>query len=118
MPDTDTSPSTTLLSPTGWIKLVIVVSLVLAVASGTVLYRRMHLWRPDAAQQQATPQDDSSVFVAPVGILDPDAEFAPVDSFSDAPPPAPPRLPDPVAPENILDPAWKPPFSGVTFPAS
>lgn len=90
--------------------LLVFVTLLLAVSAGTLLVRP-HLNRL-ALEQQINAENEASVFVAPPGILDPAASFSEVSSFTDELPFFDSVLPDPVAPEKILDPDWNISFSG------
>lgn len=83
--------------------------LILAAMSAAVLYWRAPLWSFTTAEPI---HDVTSIFVAPVGILDSKASFAAIESYVDTSPPAPPKLPDPIAPARLLDPDWKVAFDG------
>ena len=53
-----------------------------------------------------------AVFVAPVGILDPKANFILVQDYPDFQSQAENVAPRPLAPERLLDSDWEPKFSG------
>lgn len=61
-------------------------------------------------ERQFHLDNEAAVFVAPPGILDPEGKFGLLGSFEDKLPRAE-VLPEPVAPEDILDPAWNAKFS-------
>ncbi len=54
----------------------------------------------------------AAVFVAPLGILNPKADFNWVKSYQDFKPQAPDTPAQAMAPDRLLDPEWKPTFSG------
>ena len=117
-----------LFSKSGW-PTVSVLSLVLASASGALLLSRQG--RP--AQDVLLPAYDwarrfardtirltfktdegvqETVFVAPQGILDPSAPFKPIEKFDDFIRPVEAANRSALAPLQVLDPEWKPVFSG------
>lgn len=62
--------------------------------------------------QKTNAQNLDFVYVAPVGLLDPKAEFNWVTAFEDfVSLPGENVLPDPVAPPRLLDPSWAPSFN-------
>lgn len=106
-----------------WLKL-IAWSLLAAVASAAVLYASLtskkevagpqievpllvQKW-PLLLEQTAGTSDDLADSIAPVGILDRSAKFAPLDHFEDIPPRPPANDPPQVAPLRLLDPIWHP----------
>lgn len=62
--------------------------------------------------QKTNAQNLDFVYVAPVGLLDPKAEFNWISVFEDfVSLPGENVLPDPVAPLRLLDPSWAPSFN-------
>lgn len=125
-PDTALYRVMHLLPPGRWL-FVILVSMALAAGSSLVLLASFNApagyWTGrafDAAElflrdtvrlsfKDKIPEDsDSSVFVAPQGILEKDAVFKALAEIPDAPAPAEAAATPSAAPSAILDPQWEP----------
>lgn len=63
-----------------------------------------------------TDKQRAAVFVAPVGLLNPKADFNWIESYQDFKPRAEDTASEPKAPAGLLDPDWKPTFSGYQEP--
>ena len=60
-----------------------------------------------------TDKKRASVFVAPVGLLNQQASFNWIKNYQDFKPRLEDQVPGPQAPEQLLNPTWKPDFSGI-----
>lgn len=117
-----------LFSARGWLG-VALVSLILVVSSSWVLLSRSgeHPLDPvfgvyDAVRRFAhetirltfrTDKARAAVFVAPPDLLNQKASFHWVKSYQDFKPRPEDEVPGPQAPEQLLNPAWKPEFRGI-----
>lgn len=122
------------LSPTAWL---VVVAASVVLAGGSALLLAIRADRPpsevpakafDSLEQfvrdtirlsfKERLYNDTSdaVFVAPKGILNPNAALkwiAPIEAAESPGDSAPPQVPA-IAPPRVLDPTWAPPFPGVS----
>lgn len=117
-----------LFSPRGWLS-VALVSLVLAISSSWVLLSQVDEHPMDRVFEAydavarfthetirltfKTDKKRAAVFVAPVGLLNQQARFNWVKSYKDFRPKAEDEVPGPQAPQQLLNPSWKPDFPGI-----
>ncbi len=116
-----------LVSPKAWLAMSLV-SLLLAGGASWVLLAQRGMSSKDALFSAydavvrfthetirltfKTDRKMASTFVAPIGILNHEANFNWVQSYQDFKPRAEDTPAEPKAPERMLDPSWQPNFSG------
>ena len=114
-------------SPRVWLAIA-VISMLLAGGSGSILVSRLsqdqkdrlllpydsmgRFMRDTIRLTFKTDEIQKSVFVAPKRILEEAASFKWVEKYQDFVPRSEDTLPEPKAPIRLLDPDWKPAFSG------
>lgn len=115
-------------SPKVWL-VIAVASMLLASGSGMVLVSHLSegqkdklFWVYDSVGRFMrdtvrltfkTDKNKDAVFVAPRGILKPATVFHWVENYQDFVPRSEDTPPEPKAPVRLLDPDWKPVFSGI-----
>lgn len=117
-----------IFSARGWLAIALV-SLVLAIGSSWVLLSRAGEHPMDRVFEAydavtrfghetirltfKTDKARAAVFVAPLGLLNQQASFNWVKNYQDFRPRLEDQVPGPQAPEQLLNPAWKPDFPGI-----
>ena len=84
--------------------LVVFICFFLSVMSSMLLFSIYQKDKEIEAQIRAA--NEASIFIAPPDILDPKTIFNDLVAYEDTPAIKEATLPDPVAPEKILDPNW------------
>jgi len=88
---------------------IVFLSLFLLFASSSFLYVKFK--EEKDIEEQIHKDNESSIFVAPPEILNPQAVFKPLGPYVDSLPFEDAEMPPAVAPENILDPSWSAKFT-------